>query len=818
MEKKDFFISYNSADVVWAEWIASVLVENNYTVIIQAWDFRPGDNFVVAMHNAASTTEKTIIVLSEHYLQAEYTQPEWATAFSEDPQGKKRKLIPVRIEECRPSGLLRPIVHINIFNLPETIAEVTLLNGIKQDVRPKTRTRFPGGEKIGEKKCLQNLIHRDFQSLIGRKKELKKLLKCISPNERMYIIEVDGIGGLGKTALVLEAAYLCKEAKESKQISLNQEIPVFDAIIYTSAKTSSLESTGICYKSPEVQDKCLQDIFNVIATTLNSPIITQETAKNQLSQVYKCLANQKTLLIIDNMETLEPSEKKEIYSFLKDLPPTTKAIITTRERLGYSSSINLKELSKTYSLQLIKQEANAQGIKINKQNIDKIYSRFQGIPLALKYTVGKIAKGWEIDFDKPIDKDIAFFCFEGSVLPLRGQDSYKLLRALAFFQDDSSKANLIEVAGLSTKSYDAVDEELTTLKTLNLINEDSGRYHMLTMTKEYTKFEIQQDSDFENAARERLIKLYINFTAKNGGLDWEQWLINSKKIEQELKNIKGLLDWCAKNDRYDEIKTIWSNISNYIDLSGDWRLFLYWTDWLIEQSDMRSDLDTYIRLKTNKAWILILMGGNKLNEAQNLLKEAWKFRNCANLHVRIEIAKSLGVLELHLENYSCSMEWFEQAEEFLNQANLSNKEYIRFKILFAYYRGRIEYFKHNYDVAQKFFQEAVELGEEISWQRYSNYAEHRLGDVALKMGDLSPARQLLEKARLIAEKNSEPRRVYLCLMSLAKLEDKSKNHKKACEILSLARKYKSYNSVSTRDEEEYKILCDELRCEFPELV
>ena len=80
---KDFFISYTKADKAWAEWIAWTLEEAGLSVIIQAWDFRPGGNFVLDMQRAASETEKTIVVLSPAYLEAEYTQPEWAAAFAE---------------------------------------------------------------------------------------------------------------------------------------------------------------------------------------------------------------------------------------------------------------------------------------------------------------------------------------------------------------------------------------------------------------------------------------------------------------------------------------------------------------------------------------------------------------------------------------------------------------------------------------------------------------------------------------------------------------------------------------------------------------
>lgn len=48
-----FFVSYNSHDRTWAEWIAWTLEDAGYSVTIQAWDFRPGGNFVLDMQRAA---------------------------------------------------------------------------------------------------------------------------------------------------------------------------------------------------------------------------------------------------------------------------------------------------------------------------------------------------------------------------------------------------------------------------------------------------------------------------------------------------------------------------------------------------------------------------------------------------------------------------------------------------------------------------------------------------------------------------------------------------------------------------------------------
>jgi TIR domain-containing protein len=48
----DFFVSYTGADRAWAEWIAWQLEAEGYQVLVQAWDFEPGDNFVARMRDA----------------------------------------------------------------------------------------------------------------------------------------------------------------------------------------------------------------------------------------------------------------------------------------------------------------------------------------------------------------------------------------------------------------------------------------------------------------------------------------------------------------------------------------------------------------------------------------------------------------------------------------------------------------------------------------------------------------------------------------------------------------------------------------------
>ncbi len=148
VSRKDFFISYNSADRLWAEWIAWQLEEAAaYTTVLQAWDVRPGSDFLQEMHDATVEAERTIAVLSPDYLNALSAQIGWTTAFLKHIKGKKGTLLPVRVRECEPEGLLAPILYIDLFKQEdESKAREVLLEGVNPDrAKPTTAPHFPGG-------------------------------------------------------------------------------------------------------------------------------------------------------------------------------------------------------------------------------------------------------------------------------------------------------------------------------------------------------------------------------------------------------------------------------------------------------------------------------------------------------------------------------------------------------------------------------------------------------------------------------------------------------------------------------------------------
>ena len=123
----DFFVSYTPSDRTWAEWIAWQLEDTGHSVVIQAWDMRPGADFVAAMREAAACAARTVPVLSPEHLRSDFALSEWDAAYAADPLGREGKLLPVRVAEFTAEGLDRVRVWIDLVGLDEEGAPRTTL-------------------------------------------------------------------------------------------------------------------------------------------------------------------------------------------------------------------------------------------------------------------------------------------------------------------------------------------------------------------------------------------------------------------------------------------------------------------------------------------------------------------------------------------------------------------------------------------------------------------------------------------------------------------------------------------------------------------
>jgi tetratricopeptide (TPR) repeat protein len=257
---RNFFISYNSADRLWAEWVAWQLEEAGYSILLQAWDFRPGSNFVMEMHQASRMAERTVAILSPNYLNALYTQPEWATAFAQDPTGALGTLLPVCVRPLKTGCLLGQLVYIDLVGLDEATARERLLQGVRfprkkvavppafpgkvQHSLPKP-PRFP--EALASAKqthlpesqpAIWNMPYQRNPFFTGREDFLMRLHETLATGKQAALTQpqvISGLGGIGKTQVAVEYAYrYCSEYQAVLWVRANtREAVISDLIAIT---------------------------------------------------------------------------------------------------------------------------------------------------------------------------------------------------------------------------------------------------------------------------------------------------------------------------------------------------------------------------------------------------------------------------------------------------------------------------------------------------------------------------------------------------------------------------------------------------------
>src|SRR5579883_1550545 len=314
-ERKDFFLSYTGADRAWAEWIAWHLEAAGYQVVLQAWDFRPGTNFVQAMDRATREAERTLAVLSPAYVRSRFTPSEWQVAFRHDPTGEDGRLLPVLVEPFEVEGLLGNLVYLDLTNLDERTARERLLAGVRRErARPPSAPAFPGARPLhapgaappafpGTLPPVWNVPFPRNPFFTGREAELHALHTQLADGSTA----ISGLGGVGKTQLAVEYAYRHRQE--------------YQAVLWVRA--DSVEALTASYSE--------------LARLLALP---EQDAREQevvVGAVRRWLATQPGyLLILDNLDEpsvlFPPDEQGQPRSLSPFVPPTPAGhiLITTR--------------------------------------------------------------------------------------------------------------------------------------------------------------------------------------------------------------------------------------------------------------------------------------------------------------------------------------------------------------------------------------------------------------------------------------------------------------------------------------------------------
>jgi hypothetical protein len=147
---------------------------------------------------------------------------------------------------------------------------------------------------------LYRLLEKGYETFVGRTSLRNTVMESVTRDPRIWIINVHGPGGVGKSAVVNWATYEFYNQRK------------FEAIIQLSAKETVLSEHGIKPYSRSLYS--IDDLLDHILNVFEESIPVDFDAKKIMA--IELLSAWSTLLVLDNMETVSDGR---IMSFLQSL-------------------------------------------------------------------------------------------------------------------------------------------------------------------------------------------------------------------------------------------------------------------------------------------------------------------------------------------------------------------------------------------------------------------------------------------------------------------------------------------------------------------
>lgn len=323
-------------------------------------------------------------------------------------------------------------------------------------------------DRLSKVSTLHNLPAPSSQFFVGRENEISQLYGFLNPKNPKNIAGVFGMGGIGKTTLLVEIGHRCVTEK------------LFDVILYIPARRISLLENQ---RSEQILD-------NIISTAIFTLDIHQNFSSEaeKESFIRASFSQKRTLLLVDGLDETREKEQKELLLFLFGLPSQTKIVISSRQIIDLPFSITLDALTFNEYQVLFRKELESANIKLDDENIQKLYQMTGGLPLAIKW-VTSLLKNYSLETVlskfKQSDNNMLELVLEPVIQ--RYFNKHPERELLLTIANGSTMLTIHEIATITglSDNLQSVEEGLVNLTQVSLISKSADKYLMHPLVKEY---------------------------------------------------------------------------------------------------------------------------------------------------------------------------------------------------------------------------------------------------------------------------------------------------------------------------------------------
>jgi tetratricopeptide (TPR) repeat protein len=132
-----------------------------------------------------------------------------------------------------------------------------------------------------------------------------------------------------------------------------------------------------------------------LARELGEDEIAKGNPNERPNEVRRALSNRQALVIIDNVETFQEYERERLFLFLRRLPRSCKAIVTSRRRMDVAAEIiRLDRLKPEDAQKLIAKlsERNPLLARASEKEHQQLYEITQGNPLLIEWLAAQLGR------------------------------------------------------------------------------------------------------------------------------------------------------------------------------------------------------------------------------------------------------------------------------------------------------------------------------------------------------------------------------------------------------------------------------------------
>ncbi|SFM25674.1 Flp pilus assembly protein TadD, contains TPR repeats [Paenibacillus sp. 1_12] len=366
------------------------------------------------------------------------------------------------------------------------------------------------------------------EPLVGREEYKERVLQSLDSKNRWWITSIEGLGGVGKTALASEIVW---ELYKSNR---------FESIISVTAKNRELTPSKIMPLKPE-----LVGIDSVVDAVLEANGFSEELKlplNERIEVVKQLLEMTESLIFLDNLETVDDSR---VFEFLKNLPNPTRALVTSRRQPETGEDrIKLEGLNTTNSRVLVNKLIEEYQIPytVDEHDRDRVTKISGGLPLAIIWLIGQIrlqnstAFLSNINGEVPeIPEQILEFSFR-NMFNLLSDDQRLILKLSALVPDESF--NLEQYMHLTEWGRDRTNKAINGLVQSSFFirneSETGSTFTVLPITASFAYQELMSMGDYVTTVRTKLREMQYRQRDANTIVDYLQSLFHGRNEAEQL--------------------------------------------------------------------------------------------------------------------------------------------------------------------------------------------------------------------------------------------------------------------------------------------